>query len=52
MAEELRVCMPPDPNPRAPGYTLPANACDCHFHLFGLGGESVPRPPRRSSTTA
>ncbi len=35
MAEELRVCMPPDPNPRAPHYALPADACDCHFHLFG-----------------
>ncbi len=35
MADELRVCMPPDPNPKKPGYALPANACDCHFHVFG-----------------
>ncbi|MHA1107809.1 MAG: amidohydrolase family protein [Alphaproteobacteria bacterium] len=35
MADELRVCMPPDPNPKKPGYALPANSCDCHFHVFG-----------------
>lgn len=35
MAEELRVCMPPDPNPKKPGYTLPDGACDAHFHVFG-----------------
>ncbi len=35
MAEALAVAMPPDPNPRKPGYKLPAQACDSHFHVFG-----------------
>lgn len=26
---------PPDPHPRTPRVAVPANACDCHFHLFG-----------------
>lgn len=32
---ELRVCYPPDPNPRKPKWTPPAKACDTHFHVFG-----------------
>lgn len=35
MADDLRVCMPPDPNPRKPGYALPPDSCDSHFHVFG-----------------
>lgn len=31
----LPVALPFDPNPRPPGWTLPANACDTHFHVFG-----------------
>jgi len=31
----LRVMLPPDPNTRAPGWTLPAGACDTHVHVFG-----------------
>lgn len=27
--------LPFDPNPRAPGWQLPANACDSHIHVFG-----------------
>jgi predicted TIM-barrel fold metal-dependent hydrolase len=35
MPDQRLVCLPPDPNPRPPGYTLPAGACDTHFHVFG-----------------
>jgi 2-pyrone-4,6-dicarboxylate lactonase len=31
----LRVSLPADPNTRAPGWTLPAGACDTHAHVFG-----------------
>ncbi len=31
----LRVSLPPDPNTRAPGWTLPRGACDTHAHVFG-----------------
>lgn len=31
----MRYCMPPDPNPRKPGFTPPPNSCDTHFHIFG-----------------
>ncbi len=34
-AEPLPVALPPDPNTRPPGWTLPAGACDSHFHVFG-----------------
>ncbi len=33
--ESLPVALPPDPNPRAPGWELPPGACDTHFHVFG-----------------
>lgn len=29
------TCQGPDPAPRPPGYALPADACDCHAHIFG-----------------
>jgi predicted TIM-barrel fold metal-dependent hydrolase len=32
---EFRVALPPDPNTRPPHWTLPANACDSHIHVFG-----------------
>lgn len=28
-------CAGYDPEPRAPRRSLPGNACDCHFHIFG-----------------
>lgn len=31
----LPVSLPPDPNTRPPRWTLPAGACDTHFHVFG-----------------
>jgi 2-pyrone-4,6-dicarboxylate lactonase len=31
----FRVALPPDPNTRAPNWTLPAGACDTHAHVFG-----------------
>ena len=30
-----RMMLPPDANPRAPKWKLPAGACDTHAHLFG-----------------
>src|SRR5215469_4197542 len=29
------VSLPPDPNTRTPGWTLPEGACDTHAHIFG-----------------
>jgi predicted TIM-barrel fold metal-dependent hydrolase len=31
----MRYCMPPDPNPKKPGFAPPAGSCDAHFHVFG-----------------
>ena len=28
------LCAAPDPAPRAPQFAMPADACDCHFHVF------------------
>jgi len=35
----MRVCMPPDPNPRKPTICLPKHSCDTHFHVFGPPNE-------------
>lgn len=35
MPQPLPVALPPDPNTRPPHWTLPAGACDTHFHVFG-----------------
>src|SRR5271170_958887 len=32
---EIPFCAAPDPRPRTPRLSLPANACDTHAHLFG-----------------
>ncbi len=31
----MRPVKPPNPNPHAPRYKLPAGACDCHLHVYG-----------------
>jgi len=31
----LPVSLPPDPNTRAPRWTVPKGACDTHAHVFG-----------------
>ena len=31
----LPVSLPPDPNTRTPGWTVPKGACDTHAHVFG-----------------
>lgn len=36
---EKKTCMPPDPNPKAPGLSLPEMACDAHCHVFGPKAE-------------
>jgi len=46
---EIPFCAEPDPNPRAPRLTLPANACDTHAHLFGPA-ESYPYQANRGYT--
>lgn len=35
MTRALPVSLPPDPNTRAPHWSVPAGACDTHAHLFG-----------------
>ena len=46
MSQPLRVCLPPDPNPRKPRWRLPPGACDTHFHIFGPP-DVFPYSPRR-----
>ena len=33
--DEKPLCPPPDPNPHPPKFAMPANASDCHAHVFG-----------------
>jgi 2-pyrone-4,6-dicarboxylate lactonase len=42
---------PPDPNPKKPRITLPPNACDSHFHVFGPHSK-FPYAPNRPFTPA
>lgn len=42
-------CAPPDAQPQPPSRPLPANACDCHFHVFADAAEH-PFTPHRSYT--
>lgn len=46
---QMRVCMPPDPNPRKPRFTPPPNSCDTHAHVFGPP-EKFPFAPTRQYT--
>jgi 2-pyrone-4,6-dicarboxylate lactonase len=34
-ARQLRICYPPDPNPKTPAFKTPPGTCDTHFHVFG-----------------
>jgi predicted TIM-barrel fold metal-dependent hydrolase len=34
-----KLCLAPDPDPAPPSFVLPANATDCHMHLFGTAPE-------------
>lgn len=42
-------CQGPDPAPRAPGWAVPAGACDCHAHIFAPTDEA-PLVPERAYT--
>ena len=42
-------CLPADPDPRAPGFSVPADACDCHAHVIGPP-DRYPYVPDRSYT--
>jgi len=35
------ICEGPDLNPRPPGFLVPANACDCHVHVFDGLSEQI-----------
>ena len=45
----MKTCQPPDDDPRAPSFALPAGACDAHCHVFGPG-DVFPYHPDRSYT--
>ena len=47
--DDVPFCAPPDPNPRAPAFQMPAGACDSHFHVFP-GGHEHRYVPDRSYT--
>jgi len=49
MDDKLRVCMPPDPNPRKPKFKAPPGSCDTHCHIFGPP-EVFPYSERRRYT--
>jgi 2-pyrone-4,6-dicarboxylate lactonase len=44
-------CQPPDPFPGKPATVVPANACDCHAHIFG-DPRRYPYVPNRRYTPA
>ena len=44
MNSEIKNCIPPDRNPRAPGIRLPAGSIDTHVHVFE---DRYPLSPRR-----
>jgi len=39
---EIRDCLPPDRNPRRPGFALPRGSIDTHVHVFEPGYELSP----------
>lgn len=49
MSDVIPVCEAADPFPRAPGFKLPAGACDTHAHVFGPACR-YPYTPNRTYT--
>lgn len=45
----MKPCAGPDRNPKVPKFKVPANACDCHAHIFGPS-RLYPFSPERSYT--
>ncbi len=46
---EIRNCLGPDPEPRAPKFAMPKGATDCHAHVIGPP-DTYPYVPERSYT--
>src|SRR5258708_3826337 len=44
---QIRDCLPPDRNPRRPGFALPKGSVDTHVHVFERGSAF---PPGRGYT--
>ncbi|MDB5881862.1 MAG: putative metal-dependent hydrolase of the TIM-barrel fold, partial [Ramlibacter sp.] len=49
MGDSIPVCAAFDPAPRAPSFTVPPGACDCHAHVCGPA-ERYPYWPQRIYT--
>ena len=49
MTEFVPDILAPHPDPRKPGFEMPAKACDAHCHVFGPGA-LFPYAPNRSYT--
>ena len=47
-----RMMLPPDPNPHAPSWKLPAGACDTHAHIFGPTDRFPYSPQRKHDAPA
>ncbi len=43
---EAPPCEGPDPHPKTPSFVVPANACDCHAHIFGPSDQFAYTTPR------
>src|SRR6202041_33665 len=46
---DIKTCMPPDPNLRTPKFKMPTQACDAHCHVFGPAN-IFPYAPDRTYT--
>lgn len=46
------TCQGPDPEPRPAHFAVPADACDCHAHVFGPPSRYPYRPGRRYTPAA
>ncbi|MCG7521424.1 amidohydrolase family protein [Ruegeria sp. Ofav3-42] len=43
---QIPICAGPDPVPKAPRFTMPPLACDCHAHVFGPNAQFPMVPDR------